>query len=101
MPQAIWSPEAERDAEDIAFYIGVQDGRPITAENVVRGLHELCNLIATQPAMGEAHSEFSMDCRIFPYKNRWIILYRPVDNGIQVMRVVDGSRDFDQLFPAE
>jgi toxin ParE1/3/4 len=101
MPEAIWSPEALRDAEEIAFYIGVQDGRPMTAENIIRGLHELCNLIATQPAMGEARPEFGAACRVFPFKKRWIILYRPTDKSIQVLRVVDGTRDFDQLFTIE
>ena len=100
MPEAIWSPEAERDVEDIAVYIGVQAGRPIAADGIVRGLHELCNLIANQPAMGEAHSEFGANCRIYPYKKRWVILYRPAKDGIQVLRVVDGSRDYDQLFPS-
>jgi toxin ParE1/3/4 len=98
MPEAVWSPEALRDAEDIAFYIGVQERRPVTAEKIVRGLNDLCNLIATQPAMGEARPELGVACRVFPYKKRWIVLYRPANEGIRVLRVVDATRDFNQLF---
>ena len=98
MPHAFWSPEAARDIEEIAFYIAIDDGRPATADEVVRGIDELCKLIASQPEMGESRPEFGYDCRVFPYKKRWVALYRPVENGIQVLRVVDGSRDFDRLF---
>ena len=34
--------------------------------------------------------------RTFLHK-RYIIVYRPLDDGIEVMRVLDGSRDFPTL----
>jgi toxin ParE1/3/4 len=98
MSHAIWSSEAEHDVEEIALYVAIQDGRPHTAVQIVGEIHELCELIATQPEMGEARSEFCVGCRVFPCKKRWIILYRPTEDGIQVLRVVDGTRDFEKLF---
>lgn len=97
MPQAIWSPEAALDLEEIAFYIGVTDCRPATADRIVRDVRRLCDLIATQPEMGESRPEFGAGCRVFPFERRWLILYRPVAEGVDVLRFVDGTRDYDKL----
>jgi toxin ParE1/3/4 len=97
-PPAIWSTEAERDLEEIAYYIGVHDARPVTAERLAREVHELCHLVATQPMMGERRPEFGANCRVVSFKRRWAVIYRPSVKGIQVVRIVDGIRDFSKLF---
>jgi toxin ParE1/3/4 len=97
MSQATWSPEAEHDLEETAFYIAVKDGRSATADRIVREVHELCDLIATQPEMGESRPQFGTACRVFSFKRRWIILYRPVEDGIEVLRFLDGTRDYEKL----
>lgn len=28
---------------------------------------------------------------------RWLVLYRLVDGGVQIVRIVDGARDLDRL----
>lgn len=68
MPQAIWSPEAIAELEEIACYIAIHGGRPITAERLVREAHELTTLIATQPEMGAAHPELGEAYRVFSFK---------------------------------
>jgi plasmid stabilization system protein ParE len=98
MAHAIWSPEASLDLEEIALYIGIHDGRPTTADRIVRDVLELANLIATQPGMGASRPEFGSNCRAFSFENRWMILYRKAPDGIDVLRFVDATRDFDRLF---
>ncbi len=93
-----WSPEAELDLEEIAFHIGVTDGRPSTAAKIVRECHDLCELIASHPFMGEAMSYLAEGLRGSSFKGRWLVLYRPAEQGIQVVRVLEGSRDFLTLF---
>jgi plasmid stabilization system protein ParE len=34
---------------------------------------------------------------MFTHK-RWVIIFRPAPDGIEIMRVLDGSRDFPRLF---
>jgi hypothetical protein len=34
MPVAVWTPQAERDLENILYYIRVTAGRPLTAERI-------------------------------------------------------------------
>jgi toxin ParE1/3/4 len=101
MIPATWSPVAETDVEDIYGYIAHRDGRRATAKIVVRGIRQTCDELATafaggsvlgsdRPDLGESH-------RVFSHK-RWVIVFRPTDDGIEVLRVVDGSRDYGQLF---
>ena len=47
MPRAIWAPEAESDLEEIALYIALDEIRPATADRIVHGVRDLCELIAT------------------------------------------------------
>jgi len=37
------------------------------------------------------------DVRVTSWK-RWVIVFRPAAHGIDVLRVVDGSRDWTKLF---
>jgi plasmid stabilization system protein ParE len=97
MSQAIWSPEATLDLEEVALYIAVHDSRPATADRIVHEVHELCNLIATQPEMGASHPEFGIGCRTCSYKKRWIVVYRSAADGIKVLRFLDGTRDYNRL----
>jgi toxin ParE1/3/4 len=98
MARAAWSDEAINDLEEIAYYIGIHDGRPATAERIVNEVHQLANLIASQPHMGTARPEFGETCRVFSFEKRWVILFRPSDDGVDILRFVDGRRDYDRLF---
>lgn len=51
MATVIYSPEAESDLLEIAEYIA-QD-KPIAARNWVAMIRNKCELLATQPKMGE------------------------------------------------
>ena len=94
---AIWTPEATGDLEEIIYYIAVEQNRPEVAEGVARQIREACDRHATAPLAGERETRLGHECRRFSLK-RWIVLYRPYQDGIAVLRIVDGSRDFDQLF---
>jgi plasmid stabilization system protein ParE len=98
MSHATWSPQAEKDLEGVAFYIAVKDARPSVADRIVHEAYELGELIATQPGMGESRPEFGAGCRVFPFKRRWLLLYHPSQDGIEVLRFVDGTRDYGKLF---
>src|SRR5687768_801012 len=96
--RAVWTPEAESDLEEIDYYIGVKEGRLAVAEQFAFSLKAECDRRAAAPLTGEVDSRFGPDCRRFVYK-RWVVLYRPWHEGIAVLRIVDGARDFDKLFP--
>ena len=97
MARTLWTPRAEKHLEDIAYYIAVDDGRPITADRIVREIHDTCELYARNPQLGEARPDLGNNVRVFSHK-RWVIVYYPLDDGIVVEAVFDGARDYPRLF---
>jgi plasmid stabilization system protein ParE len=47
--------------------------------------------------MGTARPDLGGDLRVFSHK-RYVIVYRALADGIEVLRVVDGARDYPSLF---
>jgi toxin ParE1/3/4 len=97
MSSVLWTPRAEADLDDIAFYIAIRDARPTVAVQLIDEIVAKVQQYANQPLMGTIHSSLSNRFRIFGH-TRYVIVYEPVDDGIIVHRVVDGTRDFRRLF---
>ena len=97
MPRLIRTPAAEDDLQEIAHYIAVEQGRPQTAERVIDDLIAKCGEYAASPLVGTAAKTLGADYRLFHFK-RWVIIYRPLVDGIEVMRIVDGARDYPRFF---
>jgi toxin ParE1/3/4 len=83
--------------EDIAYYIAVEDGRPLTAEKIVREIQEKCKLYDANPRLGTARPDLGPTYRAFRHK-RWVIIYDPLEDGIVVEAVFDATRDYPRLF---
>lgn len=102
MSRLQFSEQARDDVDDIYDYIARRERRPLTADRVVEELYEACDRYASAYAasshIGTARPDLGTDFRTFTHK-RWVIVFRPLDDGIEVMRVLDGSRDFPRLFP--
>lgn len=92
--------QAELDLLDIAEHIA-EDAGPRAAHRFIDELDEKLTLYATQPEAGRARPELSedlqSDLRSFPF-GRYVIFYRPMEDGIAVVRVLHGSRDIPALF---
>ena len=97
MATAEWTPTAKRELDQIHDFIGVERKSPAAAANLVREIHEKANLCATQPQMGKSREDLGEGFRIFSLK-AYIVVYRPLHDGIEVLRVVDGRRDYPALF---
>ena len=101
MTQAEWTPDAVLDLANIVDYIAEEAGRQSVARKVYFGIKETCNNYASQfgagHVLGTERPELGVGIRSVTYK-RWVILFRPVRNTVQVVAVVDGSRDYDKLF---
>jgi len=97
MPRAEWTPQAEADLDEIIFYIAVEDGRPIVAEKLADEIHEKAEQYARQPLMGTVRPDIGEAIRTFSH-TRYVVLYVPMDDGIEVRAIIDGARDFGALF---
>ncbi|MCH8044662.1 MAG: type II toxin-antitoxin system RelE/ParE family toxin [Planctomycetes bacterium] len=103
MPRVVWDQDAEQDLRDIAHYIGVECQSPQGARNLLRAIREKCELYAAQPELGTACPDLAPDLRIFSCgtqsnPRRYVVLYLPAGDGIQVVRVFEGHRDYPALF---
>lgn len=100
MAKALWTPEAREDLRAIALYIGRQAGRPATAAKAAREINTKCDeyatAFATGSAIGTRRPELGENYRVLSHK-RWVVIFRPIDGGIEVLRVVDGAQDYPTL----
>jgi len=97
MPKLQWTSQAESDLEEIVFYLGVEQNRRSTARKIAHEIHAKCEIHAASPSIGTPCSHLGKGYRIFSHK-RWVVVFCPIEDGIEVVRVVDGSRDYGRLF---
>ena len=55
------------------------------------------HLLAPQPLMGRSRDELSPGVRSLPF-GRYVILYLPLADGIDVVRVLHSARDIEAIF---
>lgn len=98
-------PKADRDLDDQAFYYATE-GSPELGHRFLVAAHETFSLLASQPNMGWhsqlKHSDLKT-LRVFRVKGfeRILILYLPLLDGVEILRVVHGSRDLLALLHRE
>ncbi len=88
-------PLAEGDLDSIYDYIARDN--PERAWSFVLELHEKCELLADHADAGVRRDELAKGLRSFPV-GRYVIFYRQESGGIEVVRVLHGSRDVSKLF---
>ena len=87
-----------RAAEDIAaVWDFIADDNPDAADQWVDQLDTQLRLLATQPLLGCARDELAPGIRSFPF-GRYLVFYLPISDGIDVVRVLHGTRDVDKVF---
>jgi toxin ParE1/3/4 len=96
MPVIRRTVQAEEDLIDIWLYIAPDN--PGAADRLLDEIEEKFSLLADQPQLGPARPDIAEECRYFPVGN-YLILYRIIPDGIEVVRVVQGSRRLENLFP--
>ena len=87
--------KATADLDEIWLYIA-QDN-PDAADKYIRVIVARFPMLASMPLMGRERGELSPGLRSFPV-SRHVIFYRPMDNGVEIARVLDGARDLPPLF---
>ena len=86
---------ARTDLDEIWFYIA-QDNVG-AADKFIHAIVSRFPKLAAMPQLGRRREELSSRLRSFPV-GRYVIFYRPMENGIEIARVLHGARDFPPLF---
>jgi toxin ParE1/3/4 len=95
MPVIIKLPRAKSDLVEIWDYIA--DDSEARADSFVDMIDEKLLALASNPGMGRAGDELAQGLRSFPV-GRCVIFYRSISEGVEIVRVLHGSRDIDALF---
>ena len=103
MPTVKRSSDAETDLLSIYLYIGREKRSPTAAERLLRAIEEKCFEYAGQPLMGTSRPDLGQGIRVFPCgtksnQREWVVVYRPIDDGIEIVRVFRGKQDYPNLF---
>ncbi len=85
---------AEADLDDIWLFIA-QDS-PAGADRFLERLHDQFLLLADHPGIGRRRSPREKEVRGVALGG-YVILYRPMRGGIEVVRVVSGRMNLDIL----
>ena len=92
MKQPRLTDRAEADLEECWLHIARDD--PRSATRFVETILSKCELLAGQPGIGRLRTELAPDLRSFVV-GRYLILYRRIDDGIEVVRVLHGARNIE------
>ena len=88
------SDHAREDLDEIWLSIAIDN--VTAADGLIDKLEELLQRLLRFPEMGVARDEIRPGVRSFPCGN-YLVLYRSMDHGIGVVRVVWGGRDLKAL----
>jgi len=86
---------AESDLAKIWLYIARDN--PDAADQFIDKLRAQCHRLASAPERGRPRPEFAIDLRSYRVGN-YFIFYFPTDVGIEVARVLHGTRDLPRIF---
>lgn len=95
MPRIIRSPAAKADAAEIWAYIA--EDNPPAADRLLDRLNNIFHILAVQPNLGKTVEELYPGLRLFPIGS-YLVFYRPVDDGIEIARLLHGARDITAEF---
>jgi toxin ParE1/3/4 len=89
-----FSNRARQDLLDIWVYIAERN--PRAADKVFDLIQRRCQDLREHVQLGPARPDIAVGARALVIE-RWLVLYRQVDDGVQVVRIVDGARDLTTL----
>lgn len=93
-----FAPLALADIDEIAGYVAAQD--PQAAARLIARIKERAISLAERPGLGRPREELAPKLRSVAIAS-YALFYRPLDDGIEVARVLHGRRDIDAVFGAD
>ncbi|MCL1468020.1 MULTISPECIES: type II toxin-antitoxin system RelE/ParE family toxin [Argonema] len=96
MSRYILAPSARLNLREINTYLTRRN--PQAARSLREKFKQQFKLLADFPVMGQNRDDLQSGLRSFPVDN-YLIFYRQVAGGVEIVRVVSGYRDLEILFP--
>ena len=93
-PRLIRTAQAEEDLIQIWVYIALDN--PQAADHLLDVLDEKSHLLAENPRLGVECADIAPALRSWPVGS-YLILYRELDHGAEIVRYVHGARRLQDL----
>jgi toxin ParE1/3/4 len=90
---------ASRDIEGIIDYIADVQGLN-AADRLLEIINKKCQNLAVFPSLGRSWEELAPNLRSFPVEE-YLIFYRLVEDGVEILRVISGYRNLEAFFSKE
>jgi toxin ParE1/3/4 len=90
---------AQADLREIRAYIAEHAG-PRAAARWIEKLRVRCHSLADAPGTGRARDELAPGLRSVPVGN-YLIFFRQVSGGVDIVHVYHGARDLERLLREE
>ena len=95
MARIIRSPDAENDLLEIWSHIA--NDKPSAADRFLDKPEQRIQLLSRHARIGESRSDLAPCVRAFSVGN-YVIFFRPIRDGIELLCVLHGSRDIPVVF---
>ncbi len=95
MPKVKVAAAAEEDLKEI--WARVAEHNPEAANKLIKEITRRFTILRDNPRMGREQDKLLVDLRSFTVKS-YLIFYQPFEGGIEILRVVHGSRDVESIF---
>jgi toxin ParE1/3/4 len=94
MPSVLCTSRANLDLVEIALNIAKEN--PSAADRWLDRFDAKCKTLAQMPELGRERPDLAPGLKGLPFGN-YIIFYRLIPEGIQVVRILHGARDITAL----
>ena len=99
MPRVLRTPASRNDYDEIWRYLAVRN--IAAADQLVDEFDAILQALASTPQMGRGVEDLAPRLRSFPVGN-YLIFYRPIEDGVTLIRILHGARDIrPEFFAAE
>ena len=95
MARILRSPSSKADALEIWVYIANDD--PTAADRLLERIDGIIRKLSLQPLIGKPVDELATGLRFLPCGS-YLIFYRPMEDGVEVVRLLHGARDITAEF---
>jgi len=90
------SAEATRDLDSIADWLDETAGLRVSM-HVAQHLHKEIAFLSKNPSAGHTRTDLTrMPVKFWPVFS-WLIIYNPVNRPLEIIRVLHGSRDVEDI----
>ncbi len=89
---------AWHDVMEIAEYFGEMNLASSAAHSLLDELERKRAIYARQPGMGDLRDDLGDELRSFTFRKWYVAIYRPLSDGIDVVRVFDARSDYGRHF---